>query len=299
MQHLNLRALVVDDEEHNREILQEDLEDEGYEVVCAEDGKIALDILQKDSNFSVILLDRMMPNMSGMEFTKVLKADKNSKLAKIPIIMQTAAAEKSQIAEGIAAGVFYYLTKPFESEVMLSIVKAATEDYADYSRLKQEVDKFKPKLNLIKESYFEIKTLDDVRYLSTFISNYYPDPERVIFGISELLVNAVEHGNLGIDYSTKSKLMIANTLEEKITELQNLPENINKKIEVHYRNDNDRITLKITDEGKGFDWQKYMEIDPNRATDPHGRGIALSKMMSFDELRYMGEGNQVECVIYK
>ncbi len=298
LKYKSMRALIVDDEPMNRDTLEEDLLDEGFEVVSAEDGQVAWDILQKDDNFNVILLDRMMPNMSGMDLIKKIKADKKSKLANIPVIMQTAAAEKSQVVEGIKSGVYYYLTKPFETQVMLSVVAAAVYDYAAYNSLREEVDKYRPKLHLVKESFFEVVTLDDVRCLSTFLSNYYPDPDRVVFGISEILINAVEHGNLGINYKMKSELLLANKWEREIAKMVSLPENRGKKVLVHYKNHGTHISLNIKDHGKGFNWQRYMEIDPERATDCHGRGIALSKLMSFDEINYLGKGNEVECIIH-
>ncbi len=49
----------------------------------------------------------------------------------------------------------------------------------------------------------------------------------------------------------------------------------------------------ITDQGHGFDWRKYIGFDPDRAFDLHGRGIAMSKIMSFDNLEYQGNGNSV------
>jgi hypothetical protein len=51
--------------------------------------------------------------------------------------------------------------------------------------------------------------------------------------------------------------------------------------------------MTIQDEGDGFDWQKYLDFDPERAFDPHGRGIAMARMMSFDALEYQGKGNTV------
>ncbi len=74
-----------------------------------------------------------------------------------------------------------------------------------------------------------------------------------------------------------------------------VPENKDKKVLVHFERSDDDITLTITDDGDGFDWQHYMEIDPDRATHSHGRGIALSKMMSFDSIEYRGTGNEVVC----
>ncbi|RLA05080.1 MAG: hypothetical protein DRQ54_08665 [Gammaproteobacteria bacterium] len=49
----------------------------------------------------------------------------------------------------------------------------------------------------------------------------------------------------------------------------------------------------ITDDGTGFDWHRYLEIEPERGSDSHGRGIALARMISFSKLEYMGNGNQV------
>jgi DNA-binding response OmpR family regulator/anti-sigma regulatory factor (Ser/Thr protein kinase) len=294
---MSYRVLVVDDEPMNLEILEDDLLDEGYEVVTAEDGQIAYDILQKDDAFDVILLDRMMPNMNGMELISKIKSDKTKKVSRIPIIMQTAAAEKKQVVEGIQAGVYYYLTKPFESEVMLSIVRAAASDYAGYSKLRKEIDKYKPKLKLVRESYYEVKTLEDVRYLATFLANFFPDPERVIFGLSELLTNAVEHGNLGITYDQKTKMMRDNVWEEEVARLQELPKNSDKKVLVHFVKQDDYIALTIIDDGEGFNWRKYLNLDPERATDSHGRGIALTKSISFDDLEFQGDGNIVVCKV--
>ena len=56
--------------------------------------------------------------------------------------------------------------------------------------------------------------------------------------------------------------------------------------------DANRVT--ITDQGNGFDWQTYMEFNPERVFDLHGRGIAMSKAISFDSLEYLGKGN---CVV--
>ena len=178
---------------------------------------------------------------------------------------------------------------------MQSVVWAAIGDYADYSSLRREIQQHKKKIHLVRESSFEIRTLGDARYLATFLANYYPDSQRVVLGISELLINAVEHGNLGITYAEKSRLNKEGRWEEKIEALQGLPENESKKVAVHFKRSDGDITLTIVDDGDGFDWQQYMKIDPDRATHSHGRGIALSNMLSFDSIEYRGTGNEVVC----
>ena len=57
--------------------------------------------------------------------------------------------------------------------------------------------------------------------------------------------------------------------------------------DLHYR---------IEDQGEGFDWRKYLEISPERAFHTHGRGIAMSRMLCFDSLEYVGKGNEVRAV---
>lgn len=291
------RVLIVDDEQFNLELLEEDLNDEGFKTVCARNGEEAYEILQKDHNFCVILLDRMMPKMNGMEFINKIKQNPGSDLARIPIIMQTAAASKEQVVEGIKAGVYYYLTKPFDKTIMLSIVRAAASDYGEFSRLKKELENYKSKLYLVKESHFEARTLEDLKYLATFLANYFPEPSRVILGISELLINALEHGNLGITYDMKTQLAEKNIWHDEVRRLQNLPENRDKTVEIHFLREKTKNILTIKDQGKGFNWQKYLTIDPERATHSHGRGIALSIMMSFDEVSYRGNGSEVVCIV--
>lgn len=286
--------LIVDDDVNNIEILKLDLEDEGYDILTGCDGVEGWDVLQQNKDrIGIILLDRMMPNMDGMEFMEKLQTDES--VSQKPVIMQTAAAEKSQVAEGIKAGVYYYLTKPYNVEVMLSVVRAAISDYADYSNLQKELLQHQQTHHLVKDSSFEIRTLEDARHLATILANYYPDSQRVVLGMSELLINAIEHGNLGITYSEKSRLNSANRWEEEIQKRQELPENQDKKVLVQFRRTESDITLTIIDDGDGFDWQQYMEIDPDRATHSHGRGIALSNMMSFDSIEYRGTGSEVVC----
>ena len=288
--------LIIDDDRNNIDILEIDLEDEGYEILTASDGVKGWEVLQKNKKkIKTILLDRMMPNMNGIELMEKIRADKSVK--DIPVIMQTAAAERSQVTEGIAAGVYYYLTKPYEKEVMLSIVKAAVSDYANFSGLKKELKQFKQKLYLVKEAKFEAQDLGDIRFLSTFLSNFYPDPERVVFGISEILMNAVEHGNLGITYKEKTKLMQDETWGQEIKNRLIQPENQGKFVNVCFKKDEEQILLEITDQGKGFDWKRYLDVSPDRVTHSHGRGIALSSAMSFDSIEYVSPGNKVICKV--
>ncbi len=285
--------LLVDDQANNLRALKLDLEETPYRTLTACDGQEAWEIIQKEGgSIAAILLDRMMPRMNGMEFMKILKA---SSFSHIPVIMQTAAAEKEQVVEGIQAGVYYYLTKPYDKHIMLSILYAAIKDHRYYSDLRININQFHNKLDLVKTITLQVQTLDDTEYLATFLARLFPDPERVVLGISELVLNALEHGNLGITYDEKGILIKEGKLHEELKRRQTLPENKDKSVLITYTKMQDHIELRIKDEGNGFDWKDYMEISPERATHNHGRGIAMSKMISFDEITYIGPGNEVLC----
>lgn len=241
----------------------------------------------------MVLLDRMMPNMDGMQVLEKVRT--HADIRHIPIIMQTAAASKEQMLEGIAAGVYYYLTKPYDEETMLAIVSAAIRDYDTFRQMREDIQRFKRKIHLIKESHFRVQTLDDAAYLGTFLAGFFPEPERVITGLSELLINAVEHGNLGISYDEKSDLLHRDKWREEVERRLELPENRNKYAEIHYCREESEIFVSVKDQGSGFDWRRYLEIEPERATHNHGRGIAMARALSFDSMEFQGNGNEVHC----
>ncbi len=104
--------LAVDDEAINLRLLEGALTDQGYEVVKAGDGAQAWEILEREpERFDAVLLDRMMPNMDGMEVLARVRAHPQMRF--LPVILQTAAATNQSIAEGVRAGAYHYLTKPF------------------------------------------------------------------------------------------------------------------------------------------------------------------------------------------
>ena len=92
---MSLKLLVVDDEAFNLEILAYYLGRRGFDVVSAEDGALALQRLEDNPEIDGIVLDRMMPNMDGMEFLARIKADERFK--DVPVIMQTAAAARERV----------------------------------------------------------------------------------------------------------------------------------------------------------------------------------------------------------
>ncbi len=288
--------LIVDDEQLNLEIISEYLADCDYQISTAEDGEIAWSMLEKNpESFDVILLDRMMPNLSGL---KVLERIKEHKILKnCPVIFQTAKASNEDILEGISAGAYYYLTKPFAEEMLLSIVNTAVNDRLRFKEVQTDLQQTRHTMGLLKSASFDFQTPDEARSIASLVSNACPEPEKVVMGLTELMINAIEHGNLAITYEEKSLLNANGEWDQEVKNRLSQAENIRKYARISFNNQSEEIQIVITDQGEGFDWQDYMDFDPQRATDNHGRGIAIANKLSFKRLEYKGNGNEVHAFI--
>lgn len=121
------QILIVDDVPANLQILNVHLGDQGYDVIEAQSGQQALDILKKTPNdIDLILLDVMMPIMSGLDVLKEIK--KNPQLENIPTILVTANADDDNVAEGLDLGAFDYIIKPYSLVVLLARVRSALRE---------------------------------------------------------------------------------------------------------------------------------------------------------------------------
>lgn len=280
----------------DRSLIEAYLSHAPYVLDFAVDGVEAMARLEREPlRYDVVLLDRTMPRMDGLSVLVSIK--KNPRLRMLPVIMQTALASPKDVMEGIRAGAYYYLTKPYDSETLLAMIETATRDFAEYKDLQQKVRTGMECLTLIQSATLLIRTVDQARATATVFVNACPDPERVVIGLTELLVNAVEHGNLGITYEDKTVLNASGEWEDEVQRRLGLRENAEKRVELVVERAGDELRFTIRDDGPGFDWQKYLEVHPQRAFDNHGRGIAIARAMCFDRLEYRGCGNEVVAAV--
>lgn len=110
--------LIVDDEQKILEVIASFLESQNYQVFQAENGAKAFEIFEKE-NISLIILDLMLPDLSGEEICKKIR-----RTSRVPIIMLTAKVEESDVLEGLEIGADDYITKPFSLKELIARVKA-------------------------------------------------------------------------------------------------------------------------------------------------------------------------------
>jgi CheY-like chemotaxis protein len=115
------RILIADDNTQNRELLEAYLADEGHEILMTADGRQTVDVATEQQP-DLILLDIMMPKLSGYEVCEKLKSDERTK--NIPILMVTALRDMADIEKAVAAGADDFLSKPVHRIELKTRVKS-------------------------------------------------------------------------------------------------------------------------------------------------------------------------------
>lgn len=287
-------ALCVDDEPTNVEILEMHLKKAGIKSQGFGSGAEVLNFIENfTGHIDIILLDIMMPGIDGIQVLKRLK--NNPKTAKIPVIMQTAIAHENKTIEGIESGAYYYITKPYSHSVLISIVKSALKEKRESDGLKGEVINLYSVIENVKSCVFEIKTFEEARKLANYIARFGSEPGKYVMGLTALLTNSIEHGNLEIGFENKKRLLLENTYDDElVTRIKN-PLYSERKVTVElFRKDEEGIySVIIKDEGNGFNFKDFIDFDPTRITEPSGRGIAIANIMNPGAIEFWGRGNVV------
>lgn len=114
-----LKVLVVDDESRMRKLVRDFLVKQNFEVLEAEDGEAALDVFYREKEIALIILDVMMPKMTGWDVCREIR-----ETSKVPIIMLTAKGDESDELLGFNLGVDEYISKPFSPKILVARVEA-------------------------------------------------------------------------------------------------------------------------------------------------------------------------------
>jgi DNA-binding response OmpR family regulator len=150
LKNRSLTVLVVEDDAELREILQVEFELEGLTTLIATNGSEAV-TAARELKPDLILMDLMMPVMDGIEATKIIKSNEETK--HIPIIMLTASGNRDDIVAGLEAGAIDYITKPFFMPELKARLRSVLEHKIMYDELKRIQDTLirKERLQTIKE----------------------------------------------------------------------------------------------------------------------------------------------------
>ncbi len=294
-------VLLVDDEKVVREELGGLLQDEGYTVVTARDGEEGLEMYLRQQP-DMVITDARMPRREGLSLAREILA----RNAHVPITMITGHGSEAMAIAALRLGMTDFLKKP----VQLTNLVAALERMEASRRLALEradgVDVLPPSARLVSVTK-RFECGNDLEAIPQFVAAVIAsvasglDPRKrdgMQLALREIVINAVEHGNLGVTFEEKTQANERGTLPALIARRATDPERAARKVRVKAKRTDESILVVVEDEGDGFEWRSLP--DPTDAANllrTHGRGVLLASL-SVDELRFNDRGNRVGLVAH-
>ena len=285
-------VLLVDDDQQLGRFTAEVLDLAGFNVELTALGRDGLErVTAEPGRYQAVVLDRRLPDLDGLTILNRMKG--NSATRDIPVVLLTGLSSERDITDGIDAGAYYYVTQPFRESMLQAVVRAAIDDYQARISLRKELASTADAIGLLHGGEFRFRTPRQARALAGLLAHCTSNPSTVVTGLWELLINAVEHGNLNLSYAEKSALLASGQWQSEICRRLAAPEYLHKQVTVRVDLLAQQVCYTVTDEGQGFDPRPYFEFEPGRATHAHGRGIAMARRLSFSSIEYLGNGNTV------
>ncbi len=293
-----MKVLIVDDDPVVRQCFDIVAKRDGYRSLVAADGAEALQVFRRDRP-DIVVSDIEMPKMNGLQMLEAIRAESADTI----VVMMTGAGSESYALQALRLRANNYLNKP----INLADLRQLLDRYArviEGRTIEREITGKVVSRHVVYQ--FETR-VEHVPKMSDVLLQEAAgglDPAarlEVRLGLSEMLLNAMEHGNLEISYDDKTALLNDNKdldYFDLLVARQREPRFAGRKVVVEVALDEHACTWTITDEGRGFDWRSL----PNPQSDSalvvlHGRGIILARFQ-FDEVSFLGDGNCV-CLVKK
>ncbi|WP_297730451.1 ATP-binding protein [uncultured Maricaulis sp.] len=190
----------------------------------------------------------------------------------------------------------FVLPNDVDIESIMSVLRSAKEFHDQVMSLRADVARRKSAIGTIVNGQFVLRTLDEARNLATMIALACPNSDLVAVGLQELLINAVEHGNLEISAAMKQDLLLEGRWREEVEARLEDPAYIDRVVILSFQRSERIISMTIQDDGQGFDYASYIS-NTSPVDGYRGRGIAMARDLSFTSITYHGAGNLVEATI--
>ena len=286
--------LVVDDSAVDRALTGHLVSDAGWSVNFAENGRIAMECIEKERP-DAVLTDMQMPGLDGLKLVKEVRR----KYSEIPVILMTAYGSEELAVKALKAGAANYVPKQNLKKHLLDALRQVFSIIRDRKERCSLDELFRG-----QESRF---VLGYEKGNSTVIVSHFQDTlSRLGFGdeatfvqvgmaLTEAINNAIEHGNLELDSKLKEDTTgaYAKIREQRVNE----PPYCDRCVEISLQITPDQATFVVRDQGVGFDPSSLPDpTDPENLLKPGGRGILLIRTF-MDEVHFNDSGNEITMVV--
>ncbi|MCK4761594.1 MAG: SpoIIE family protein phosphatase [Candidatus Aminicenantes bacterium] len=284
--------LIIDDNNDLLEYLKDFFLIYNYEVILAETGNEGI---EKFREFlpDIVISDMRLPDKNGNIVVKEIKAINKD----VPIIIITGFSDKQLILSAMRNGALDLLKKPFKPKDLRYLI----------NKIDTLFRKIKVKLSssFVQWEKRELRMPNDIYIIAPVVNFIFSNidyiSEDISFmknGLQELLINAVEHGNLNISYTEKQELLEKGDYNRCLREKACQPEFHDKHVIIRVFSTPDYLRIEIEDKGQGFDLSSIPDPEnPENFLKEHGKGILMA-MHAFDQVQYNEIGNCVKLTKY-
>ncbi len=290
-----MKILIIEDDEQLGDYLQRAARARHHEVALEAHGDKALEAytsLQPD----LILCDINVPGTDGFKILEKVR-DLDSRVI---FVIMTGYGSEDYAVRALHLQANNYLNKPISNDVFLGLLEKY-ETQIRSTQLRREV------IGSIQSAGMRVSVGNDLEKVSAIVqqllecASYWIDDHdkfRIQLGLFELIVNAIEHGNLEISYDIKQDAMVSglDKYTQILKERRTDPALEKRTVSIDFAYQDGMLSWLIRDEGPGFDWSKVPNpLSPLHQNKLNGRGIFLARIQ-FDKLEYLGKGNMVRAV---
>jgi DNA-binding response OmpR family regulator len=291
--------LVIDDEEAIVELLRDYFMELGFGVSVAYSAEEALSIITNGSSLHLVLSDINLPGKSGLDLLKIVKETKKN----LPVVLLTGLRTLDNAIAAVKNGASDYITKPFE----LQTVKSVVEKILKKQRRIIKKDQLFENLQHIKLTYKFTSAELDPGILARNICEYiqkmqFSSAEEITnfeLVFTEILVNAIDHGNLELSSVEKDNDNLdASNYEQLKKERLNDPAFGGRRLIINFEANDELFSFTVADEGGGYDWKKYVDHSHKIKTqldEVYGRGFKIIQHY-MDEIHLNDKGNIITVI---
>lgn len=266
----------------------------GFCIATAANGSEALENFRSNPP-DVVLCDMRLPDLTGPELLRLVRdVDPGAKF-----ILMSPLEEADDAINAVRSGALDFIHKPPDLPSVLASVNRAFLCIEEV-RLQQSVVLYRSEEHTTFQIPNRIELLPHVVFELTRGLDRDPhfgplELEGIRASLHEAILNAIEHGNLGIDYEEKGALIVSpKAWRKEIERRAHDPALIDRMVRIQYHNTPDSVSFTVSDEGEGFNLDDVPDPTKN-VQSLHGRGILITRI-HMDEVAYNDAGNEVTLV---